>query len=60
MTALWDQYVLANNVILPSRSLWEGLVKTMPERFPVEVGYPPLLYEKQFVPPKDMMADPKK
>ncbi|HMU61791.1 MAG TPA: sulfatase-like hydrolase/transferase [Gemmatimonadales bacterium] len=60
MTALWDQYVLANNVILPSRSPWEGLVKTMPERLPVEVGFPPLLYEKQFVPPKDMMADPKK
>jgi arylsulfatase A-like enzyme len=59
MTALWDRYVHANNVILPSRSPWEGLVKTMPERFPVEVGYPPLLYEKQFVPPKDMMADPK-
>jgi len=59
MTALWDQYVLANNVILPSRSPWEGLVKTMPERFPVEAGYPPLMYERQFVPPQDMMADPK-
>jgi len=60
MTALWDQYVLANNVILPSRSPWEGLVKTMPVRFPVEAGFPPLTYERQFVPPKNMMADPKK
>jgi arylsulfatase len=31
----------------------------MPERFPVVVGYPPLIYKQQFVPPKDMMADPK-
>ena len=59
LLALWDQYVAANNVILPSRSPFEGLVKTMPERFPVDAGYPPLLYERQFVPPKDMMADPK-
>jgi arylsulfatase len=59
LLALWDQYVAANNVILPSRSPFEGLVKTMPERFPVDAGYPPLLYERQFVPPRDMMADPK-
>jgi arylsulfatase len=59
LVALWDEYVAANNVILPSRSLWEGLEEVMPERFPVDAGYPPLMYKKQFVPPKDMMADPK-
>jgi arylsulfatase len=60
LLALWDDYVAANNVILPSRSLWEGLEEKMPERFPVDAGYPPLIYQRQFVPPKEMMADPKK
>jgi arylsulfatase A-like enzyme len=59
MVALWENYVRANNVILPDRSPFEGLVKPMPERFPVQPGYPPLTYKRQFVPPKDMMADPK-
>jgi arylsulfatase len=60
LVALWDEYVAANNVILPSRSPWEGLEETMPERFPVDAGYPPLIHRRQFVPPKDMMADPKR
>jgi arylsulfatase A-like enzyme len=59
MLALWDDYVARNNVILPDRSPWEGLEDKMPERFPVEAGYPPLIYKKQFVPPKEMMAEPK-
>jgi arylsulfatase len=59
MTALWDQYVKANNVVLPSRSMFETLEDQLPPRVPVDDGYPPLLYKKQFVPPKDMMADPK-
>jgi arylsulfatase len=59
LVALWDEYVAANNVILPNRSPWEGLEAQMPERFPVEAGFPPLIYRQQFVPPKDMMADPK-
>jgi arylsulfatase len=60
LLALWDEYVAANNVILPNRTVWEGLEDKLPERFPVEAGYPPLLYKRQFVPPKDMMADPKR
>jgi arylsulfatase len=60
LLALWDEYVAANNVILPNRTVWEGLEDKLPERFPVEGGYPPLLYKRQFVPPKDMMADPKR
>jgi arylsulfatase A-like enzyme len=59
LSALWDEYAAANNVILPSRSPWEGLEQSMPERFPVEPGYPPLLYRRQFVPPDSMMAEPK-
>jgi arylsulfatase len=51
LLALWDEYVAANNVILPSRSLFEGLEETLPERFPVDAGYPPLIYKEQFVPP---------
>jgi arylsulfatase A-like enzyme len=59
LLSLWDDYVKANNVILPNRVVSEGMVKKMPDRFPVESGYPPLIYKKQFVPPADMMSDPK-
>jgi arylsulfatase len=59
MVALWDNYVRANNVLLPDRSPFEGLAETMPERFPIEAGYPPLVYKRQFVPPVELIADPK-
>jgi arylsulfatase A-like enzyme len=59
LVALWDSYVRANNVVLPSRSPFETLEDQLPMRVPVESGYPPLIYKRQFVPPKEMMADPK-
>ena len=59
LIALWDDYVRKNNVILPSRSMFETLDDQLPKRVPDDAGYPPLIYKKQFVPPKDMMADPK-
>ncbi len=59
LLALWDEYVSANNVILPSRVIWEGMERALPVRYPVEAGFPPLIYQRQFVPPADMMADPK-
>ena len=59
LTALWDDYVAANNVILPNRSMFETLEDQLPMRVPVESGYPPLIYKRQFVPPQEMMADPK-
>jgi len=55
LLARWDEYVKANNVILPSRSYLEGAYDTMPARFPDDPGYPPLLFKKQFVPPKDLI-----
>ncbi len=55
----WSDYVKANNVIIPSRSMFETNEDTMPPRVPDDVGYPPLIYKKQFVPPTDMLADPK-
>ena len=60
LLALWDDYVKKNNVVLPNRSPFEGLSDHLPERFPVEEGYPPLSTKRQFVPPQDMMTDPKK
>ncbi|MCG3204571.1 MAG: Arylsulfatase [Elusimicrobia bacterium] len=60
LISLWDDYVRDNNVILPNRVIAEGMVKKLPDRYPVESGYPPLIYKKQFVPPSDMMADPKR
>jgi len=59
MTALWDDYVKANNVILPNRGPFETLEDQLPMRVPVDTGFPPLIYKKQFIPPKDMLADPK-
>jgi arylsulfatase len=59
MQRLWQDYVAANNVILPSRSLFETMEKQMPQRVPDDPGYPPLTYKKQFVPPNDMLAPPK-
>jgi arylsulfatase A-like enzyme len=59
LLALWDDYVRKNNVILPSRSMFETLDDQLPKRVPDDPGYPPLIYKKQFIPPRDMMADPK-
>ena len=59
MITLWEAYAQANNVILPSRSIFETLEDQLPPRVPDDPGYPPLVNKKQFVPPKDMMAEPK-
>ena len=59
MHQLWEDYVAANNVILPSRSVFESLEDQLPPRFPDDPGYPALTYKKQFVPPADMVAPPK-
>jgi arylsulfatase len=59
MLKLWDEYVKENNVILPDRTLFETLEDQLPPRVPVQDGYPPLNYIRQFVPPADMMAEPK-
>ncbi|MFN7571608.1 MAG: arylsulfatase [Betaproteobacteria bacterium] len=59
MLALWDNYAKINNVILPSRSTFETLEDALPPRVPDDPGYPPLIYKRQFVPPKDLLADPK-
>lgn len=59
LLALWDDYVRANNVILPSRVVSEGLEKKLPDRYPVEAGFPPLIYKRQFIPPTNLLAEPK-
>jgi arylsulfatase A-like enzyme len=59
LMTLWDSYVRENNVVLPSRSVWETLEETLPPRVPDDPGYPPLNYKRQYVPPRDMMAAPK-
>ena len=56
----WKDYVSANNVLLPSRSPYESLEDGMPQRFAVDPGYPPLINKRQFVPPRDMVKEPKK
>jgi hypothetical protein len=46
-------------VILPSRGPFDTLEKDMPQRVTDDPGFPPLIYKRQFVPPKDMLAEPK-
>jgi arylsulfatase len=58
LTALWDDYVKANNVILPNRSAFETLEDQLPPRTPDDPGYPPLVNKRQFVPPPHLMAKP--
>jgi arylsulfatase A-like enzyme len=59
LVALWDEYAQENNVILPNRLLSEGVERALPVRYPVDAGFPPGVYMKQFVPPADMLAAPK-
>jgi arylsulfatase A-like enzyme len=59
LAALWDDYARANNVVLPSRSVFETLEGQLPRRVPDDPGYPPLTNKRQFVPPSDMLAEPK-
>ena len=59
LIALWENYMRANNVVLPSRSVFETLEDQLPPRVPVDAGYPPLINKRQFVPPKDMVTTPK-
>ena len=59
MLALWEVYAQQNNVILPNRTIFETLEKDLPRRVPVQAGYPPANLKQQFVPPADMLADPK-
>ena len=59
MLELWDEYVQANNVIIPSRSLFETLEDQLPARVPDDPGYPPLINKRQFVPPPEMVKESK-
>ena len=56
MVALWDEYVKTNNVILPSRNMFESMDDVLPKRVPVDEGWPPLIFEKPFVPPKELVV----
>jgi arylsulfatase len=57
MLSLWADYVEKNNVILPSRSVYENLEDQLPQRFPDDPGYPPLIYKRQFVPPPELVKE---
>jgi len=59
LAALWDDYARTNNVILPSRGPFETLEDQLPPRVPDDAGFPPLIYKRQFVPPPEMVAEPK-
>ena len=39
--------------------IFESWEKLLPQRVPDDPGYPPMTTKKQFVPPKDMLAEPK-
>ncbi|MEH6568838.1 MAG: hypothetical protein V7709_07185, partial [Halioglobus sp.] len=59
MLELWAVYARDNNVIIPSRSLYETLERQLPQRVPDDPGYPPLIHQRQFVPPPEMIKKSK-
>ena len=59
MLGLWEDYVKKNNVILPSRSPFEGVYDVLPARFPVDSGYPPLINKRQYTPPVELLKTSK-
>jgi arylsulfatase len=60
MVTIWDEYARANKVILPDRMIFESWEKLLPQRVPDDLGYPPMTTKRQFVPPANMLAEPKK
>lgn len=59
MIGLWEDYMKKNNVILPSRSPFEGVYDVLPARFPVDAGYPPLINKRQYTPPVELIKTSK-
>jgi arylsulfatase len=59
MLELWKEYVAANNVIIPSRSVFEALDDALPQRFPYAPGYPPITTQRQYVPPAELFKEVK-
>ena len=59
MVALWDDYVRENNVVLPSRSRVRDAGGPVAAARAGRPGLPAADHKRQFVPPKDMMAEPK-
>ena len=59
LLALWDEYVKRNNVIIPDRHMFESLEDALPVRVPVNEGWPPMNYQRPFVPPKELVDDGK-
>jgi arylsulfatase A-like enzyme len=59
LIALWDEYARKNNVILPSRTPFETMESQLPDRVPDDGGYPPVNYQQQYVPPRELLAPPK-
>lgn len=59
MLGLWEDYMKKNNVILPSRSPFEGVYDVLPARSPVDAGYPPLINKRQYTPPVELIKTSK-
>jgi len=59
MVTIWDEYARANKVVLPNRVIFETWENVLPQRVPHDPGYPPMTTKGQFVPPANMLAEPK-
>ena len=60
LVAEWDRYARENNVVLPNRTPFETLEDQLPPRTTDDAGFPPLINKRQFIPPPNMTAKPKK
>jgi arylsulfatase len=55
----WEAYAKANGVVLPSRSVFEARGDAASRGPAADPDFPPLMRMRQFIPPKEMMAEPK-
>ena len=59
MVALWDDYVRTKQRGPAQPLALRDSGEALPQRVPVQAGYPPVNLKRQYVPPKDMLAEPK-
>jgi arylsulfatase len=59
MVALWEDYVRRDNVILPDLTVFDFMRASQRGATLPDPSFPPIFNFRQFVPPSDMLAEPK-
>ena len=59
MIEFWNAYVQTNNVVLPNLTVFDFIRASQTGSTLPDPTFPPIFNFKQFVPPSDMLAEPK-